>query len=209
MKQITIQQKEINLVRFNSNHLPNLMNIIFNADRRVFDVIINQQATLPEINDMFASCYLYGEIGSGKTVMAAWRMLCWARNQYVHSIPNISCLFITADKLLQEIRNSYNSKNGDNEQTIIEKYENIDMLVIDEFGLISTTDWSFRILFMIINYRYSHYKPTIYTSNMALDELATILGDDRIPSRIQHDCGENIFHFTNQSLRKPILKRSN
>ena len=71
---------------------------------------------------------------------------------------------------------------------IIQRYSEADCLVLDDLGAEKTTDWSFSVLYLIIDNRYNNYKKTIITSNFALNQLAGKLGDDRIPSRIRAMC---------------------
>jgi DNA replication protein DnaC len=45
------------------------------------------------------------------------------------------------------------------------------------------SDWAKQIWYIIIDRRYSDMKPTIYTSNLSLGEIAEFYGD-RIASRL-------------------------
>lgn len=147
------------------------------------------------------SSYLFGTVGAGKTVEAALLMLEWSRLQAVNGMSKQNCLFISVPVFLEELKNSFGNPNL-SEFLIMEKYKTIDMLVLDDLGVHKSTDWAFIVLYGLISYRYDNLLPTIFTSNLSLSELADGLKDDRIPSRIEHMCGENIIEFTRKSMRK-------
>lgn len=143
------------------------------------------------------STYLWGTIGSGKTIQATCMMLAELKNGFM-SKQYTRSLFISIPELLLKFKNSYSVKQNhnydedyekkDTENDLIERYSEIPFLVLDDFGVERITDWSFQLLYIIINRRYENEKKTIFTSNFSLKELAERLGDDRIPSRIQQMC---------------------
>ncbi len=183
---------------------PNLLKMLKFVDLRTFQVLVKYKANFKAINEIFNSCYFYGNVGSGKTVESAWYMLEWARLKCLNGFFKKNIYFIVTEDLLQEIRNCYNKNSEFTEKEIMDKYKKCDLLILDEFILEKTTEWCFKILYMIINYRYKHLLPTIYTSNLSLNQIGVLLEDHKIPSRIEQDCGENIFHFTGKSKRKKL-----
>ena len=70
----------------------------------------------------------------------------------------------------------------------MDKYGDYHLLVLDDFGVEKISDWSYQLLYMLINRRYNNLKTTIFTSNFSLEQIAQQLGDDRLTSRIQHMC---------------------
>lgn len=123
-----------------------------------------------------------GKAGVGKTVNAACILLHdmeaakTTRSSRDHTRTH---LFITCQDMLEDIRSGFVSK--ENVQT---KYRDVDFLVIDDLGVEKVTDWVFSTLYAIIDYRFNHYKTTVYTSNYTLDQIAKKLGDARITRRI-------------------------
>ncbi len=71
----------------------------------------------------------------------------------------------TPTDLLLGIRSSFDSKNEDRERDIIQWYQTIDLLILDDFGKQKTTEWGMAVLYEIINYRYAQMLPTIITTN--------------------------------------------
>ena len=96
-------------------------------------------------------------------------------------------LFVSIPDLLLEIRHSFKEKSETDEQDIINKYSEIDLLVLDDLGIEKTSEWSIQTLYTIIDRRYRDMKRTIITSNLNLKEIADKL-DDRISSRIAGMC---------------------
>ncbi len=144
-----------------------------------------QSIPFPELGEI-ESTYFWGKIGSGKTIHAVFMMLTERKNNFLYKTVGKS-IFITIPELLLEFKSSYDDKKI-TEKELVEKYSGVDLLVLDDFGVEKTTDWSFQLLYIIINRRYEGMKKTIFTSNLSLKELSEKLGDDRIPSRIQQMC---------------------
>lgn len=62
---------------------------------------------------------------------------------------------------------------GDSEQSIIGTFQQFPVLILDEFGVSQYTAWRCDIVEQIVRYRYSNQKPTIFTTNLGYDELAS------------------------------------
>ena len=117
--------------------------------------------------------YLFGHAGSGKTHLAA-------------SIGNKLFLndgvrFVTAPELLLEIKKTFNNQYSDDH--LLDRLSTSKLLIIDDLGSEKPTEWVQETLFVLIDRRYTHYLPTIFTSNYSLDQLKERLGY-RIASRI-------------------------
>lgn len=140
----------------------------------------------PEDHIETESIYLYGKVGTGKTLKAVVIFLQNQEEDYITN--NIKTYkFISVPDLLMIIKDCFSS-NEMKERDIIKKYSEVDILVLDDFGIEKTTDWSLQTLYLIINYRYEYLKQTIITSNVSLGQLAKKLGDERIPSRLKQMC---------------------
>ena len=144
----------------------------------------------PEI-DSVKSSYLYGKAGSGKTIRAVFLTLADLKNGYIkEEYPRTQkAMFVSVPDLILKFKSLYSNKNNDvSEEDLVDLYSKVDLLVMDDFGVEKTTDWSFQLLYIIINRRYENMKKTIFTSNLSLKQIAEKLGDDRLPSRIQQMC---------------------
>ncbi len=133
------------------------------------------------------SYFIWGKLGSGKTLYAAAIVLEILRRQYMEgSCPDIK--FTTFDDILLEIRGTYRKGDVQTEQEVIDKYRQTDWLLLDDYGTNKDTDWSHQILYSIINYRYEHLKPVIVTCNYSLNEMANELNAERVASRLGAMC---------------------
>jgi DNA replication protein DnaC len=199
---ISPKQLKNNIERYNNFKLPKICEKLKAFDPRAWKALENNQGSMEDFEEVPGSCYIYGEVGNGKTVNLMWRVLEWTRLRYENSIHRINFEIINIDDFFLEIKSSYDKNNSTTEETILKKYQNADLVAFDEFGLFPTSEWAFRILYMIINYRYSNFKPTMYAANISLGKVAELLNDDRISSRIEHDCKNQIFNFNGKSRRK-------
>lgn len=139
------------------------------------------------------SVYIHGPRGTGKTIRASFLLLQELRNNFIKRHGGCKCIFITVPELLLKFKNSYHPQfkkvqEQETELEILDKFSNVDLLVLDDIGAEKTTDWSFQMLYILINRRYENMMKTIFTSNLSLEQLAEKLQDDRISSRIQGMC---------------------
>lgn len=69
------------------------------------------------------------------------------------------------------------------EAMILNQYEQVPLLIIDDIGSEQPTEWAVSKIFAIINARYEGYMPTIITTNYSGEELVRRMtpegGDDR------------------------------
>jgi len=141
------------------------------------------------------STYFWGKAGTGKTINAIHLMLSHMRMCYSTLLVEENCymdigecLFITVPEFLNELKKTFQDTYVSTEFEILDKYSNADFLVLDDFGVEKTSDWSYSVLYLLLNRRYENMKPTVITSNLSLSQIATKLEDERITSRINSMC---------------------
>lgn len=83
--------------------------------------------------------------------------------------------------------------------TAIEHAKKTRFVVLDDIGVRSATDGFRGDLHTIINARVTNQLPTVYTSNIPMDGLADVYGEDRLVDRIR-DMTQSI-HFEGTSRR--------
>lgn len=106
---------------------------------------------------------IQGPYGCGKTHLAA------SIANYCVSI-GMPTLFLTVPDLLDSLRFAFNAE----EITFQERFEQIrqsPLLILDDFGTQSATEWAREKLFQILNYRYINHLPMVITTNLALAEI--------------------------------------
>lgn len=139
------------------------------------------------------SLFLHGSRGVGKTYLMAailreiiLKTPPAKQNNKLYRKFNKMLLFISVPELLMEIRACYNKKDI-NEEELISKYSDIDILFLDDLGAEKPTEWALQTLYLIIDRRYRNIKRTIISSNYNLNQISKRL-DDRISSRIAGMC---------------------
>ena len=140
--------------------------------------------------DIGQGLYLFGPTESGKTILSAHLLLEEQKQIYLEGGPASNedvCVMVSMGELLYQIKATF-QQGGGNEVELIDYYSKVRLLVLDDFGTIKPTDWVIATLYTIINYRYEWLKKTIINSNLSLSEMARVMGDDRITSRIERMC---------------------
>lgn len=91
------------------------------------------------------------------------------------------------------------SKEFDSEERLehIQNSRDLDLVIMDDIGSINSSNYDITILSSIIDYRKSHGKATIYTSNLSEKELENNVGA-RITDRI---CSDIVIELKGSSRR--------
>lgn len=88
--------------------------------------------------------------------------------------------YVAVPKLLDELRQGYGPSADMSYDQEFYFYENVDLLVLDDLGMESSTPWAQEKLDMLVNSRYENALPLVVTTNLALDQISR-----RIASRLQ------------------------
>ncbi|MGL4791894.1 MAG: ATP-binding protein, partial [Anaerotignaceae bacterium] len=110
---------------------------------------------------------------------------------------------------LDEIKNSFTSKNEDSEDkedylTLIKEIKEIDVLLLDDFGVERNSEWVNEIFYSIINDRMTSRKITLFTSNYKMEELPY---DSRIINRLIKKATP--IEFPDESIRLRLAMEEN
>ena len=115
---------------------------------------------------------LTGTYGCGKTHLAA----AIANDCLAQGLP---VLFLNTPDLLDYLRATYAPSS---ETTYDERFDEVrtaPILILDDLGTESPTNWAIEKLYQLLNYRYNARLPTVITSNKDLKDI-----DQRIASRL-------------------------
>lgn len=114
---------------------------------------------------------LLGNVGTGKTHLAG------AIAQFVVREHESWAVVTTAAEICRVMRGSYSKGAGYTEADVLEELASSDLLVIDEIGVQSGTDYAPGVLSDVIDRRYQRMLPTVLISNRLANELAQFIGD--------------------------------
>lgn len=144
----------------------------------VFNALKEYGENIAEVVKLGRSLMLTGNAGTGKTHLACSIIAEAIKQGY-------SALFTESSAFVRSIKDGWSERAS--EQEILDRYVNIDLLVIDEIGIGFKGDQN--LLFTLINERYKRVKPTILLSNLKPAELLEFLGE-RIVDRLRENGGK-------------------
>lgn len=84
-------------------------------------------------------------------------------------------IYVTEDKLFEEIKNTYNKGSEETESEVMFRYQNVPILLIDDLFKSKTTEWTEDKLFHLLNNRQVPGKVTIINSNYATNRIELTL----------------------------------
>ena len=143
-----------------------------------------------EIRDLFEKIkesgkgiYIYGAVGTGKTHIAYA-----LKAKYDGVEPQIPyAMFCNTTKLLHDIRQDFDKSREQKDFWDDEVTKHEYLLILDDVGSEKISDWVSETFYLIVNERYNHMRPTIFTSNLPLKALSERIGD-KTTSRIVEMC---------------------
>ncbi len=141
---------------------------------------------------------LRGMPGSGKTHIAVSILKEVIRRGFQGYYANFN-------DLLSRLRDTYNQSSHQTEEQLLSLLENADLVVLDDVGAESISEWVRDRLYLIINRRYESARATIITTNCDEAELEARIGP-RTASRLYEMCSSNFPPFPNQDYRKANLR---
>ncbi|MET7304939.1 ATP-binding protein [Embleya sp. NPDC005575] len=57
------------------------------------------------------------------------------------------------------------------------------LLILDDLGAAKTSEWTEELTYRLVDHRYEHMLPTLFTTNLAIPRIRDVLGD-RVASRL-------------------------
>ena len=139
--------------------------------------------------------FIHGKVGTGKTGLAASALA--RRMELVPENGYVSGLLAAWDDIVRDVQSAFKSEFM-SEADVLSKYQQVDLLVIDDIGVASrSTDHAAKVLYAIVDWRYKFHLPMIVNSNRAFGELAAYIAPtedriqaERILSRLAEHTGE-------------------
>lgn len=115
---------------------------------------------------------LTGPSGCGKTHLAAA-----IANRCIEN--NVPAFYITVSDLLDHLRASFNPASDLGYDEFFEQVRNAAVLVLDDFGVQSSTAWAREKLDQLLSHRYNSRLPTVIASTVPVEEL-----EERVRTRL-------------------------
>jgi DNA replication protein DnaC len=147
---------------------------------------------LQQLLDISDGAFIYGPPGTGKSFLLAAVLRKAAMDAIEHARRVVGALtfrtlpyFVNVNDLMQRLRLASLGKNenGEDDASIIRLYTNYPVLLLDDIGVRRSTQFMEDCLYEIINTREQYLRPTFFTSNYSLKELAARI-EPRTVSRI-------------------------
>lgn len=170
--------------------------------------IATYERQFDEDAERIKSLYLWSESpGTGKTTTASALLNEYVVAHYLGSLKRSiqplqrPALFLDVNTL----QTDYNLATMTHDEAglaqvtaTMRKSMDVSYLVMDDVGIRSASESFKSIVHAIINARTTNGKPTIFTSNLPIDEMATVF-DARLADRMRDQCV--VLHFAGESKR--------
>lgn len=158
--------------------------------------------------EQIKSVYLWSKNpGTGKTTTSAALLNAYIATDYLRSIKEgkhpklLPAVFLDANSFQTQYNLAMLSKDEDDIRRIkeiIKRVQHAPYAVLDDVGVRSSTEAFRSYLHDIINYRVTNNLPTVYTTNLPIEEMRNIY-DERLYDRIRDKSG--IIHLDGESSR--------
>jgi len=183
--------------------------IITNNNRSVYQKCRNYVENAQAMRENNIGLYIYGDNSSGKTYLTACvcNELLWK---------GYRCVYTNLATILNEIRSSYDGQ-GIGECELISRLQTFDFAFIDDLGKeflgrehnATTAKWAEEKLFEIINARYNAQRPTIFSSNYEIAELASVLSLDKAIIERINEMATRVLKLDGDDFRSDARKSKN
>ena len=133
---------------------------------------------------------LKGGYGCGKTHLAA----AIANARLSHGQP---VLFVNTPDLLDHLRATFNPESTVSYDERFDQVRNSPLLILDDLGTQTNSEWAQEKLYQILNYRYNAKLPTVITTNLELEAI-----EIRVRSRMVDPSLAQIVHIAAPDFRR-------
>lgn len=134
------------------------------VNRKAYETAKTYAERFQDFKEKGDGLYFVGSFGTGKTHLAAAISLYLIKK----GIPVICKTLID---MLGEVRKTFDDDSRVSEYEMLNLYKTVDLLVVDDLGKESPSEWTLATFYAILNERYEACLPTIITTNYNDQEL--------------------------------------
>lgn len=140
-----------------------------------------------------SSAFVFGIERTGKTMYMYQIATQLAKEIMVNYTPSYAQIeVVNSENFLQAQKDWMFSKVG---KSPLQKYIDCDFLFLDDLLVKPISDCDYLILYNLIDTRFMYCKSTYYSSNNSLQQMANLVGDNRITGRIINHIQGNYYNF--------------
>jgi DNA replication protein DnaC len=158
------KMERVSKLRANGIHDANIRNWNFeNADKanpKLMDKAHRYCDKWTEMHDENIGLLLFGNVGTGKTYIAA----CIANALIDRGIPVLMTNF-------PKILNDLSGFKEEDKNSYINSLNEYELLIIDDLGVERQSDFALEQVFSVIDSRYKNGQPLIVTTNLSMEDL--------------------------------------
>ena len=133
-----------------------------------------------EVLEKNIGIYIYGDNSSGKSYLLA--CMC---NEL--SAQGYRCIYTSVPRMIAEIQQSYSNDTAMGQAQLTTMLEQQSFVFIDDLGKEfigresnpNSAKFAEKVLLEVLNARYNNGKPTIFSSNYSISDIATLFGLDK------------------------------
>lgn len=176
-------------------------------NKEAYQKCINYSKYAKEVLNKNIGLYVYGNNSSGKTHLLA--CLC---NELVAQ--GYSCFYTSVPRMLAEIQNSYSDDTAMGQAKLVTMLEGKAFVFIDDLGKeflgretnAGAAKFAEKVLLEVLNARYNNGRPTIFSSNYSIQELAEAFSLDAAIIERVNEMATRVIKLEGDNFRDKALK---
>ncbi|MCD8208716.1 MAG: ATP-binding protein, partial [Bacteroidales bacterium] len=150
----------------------------FFADNNNRHAYVISQAVADSPGEVYNPLFIYGDPELGKT-----HLLHAIAHEILRKDPDRTVLYVPAEIFIDESTKAIRSRNNSEMAQFRDKYQNVDVLLIDDVQLLSGQEPVQEEFFHIFNRRHIEQKQMVFASDRSPEELENM--EERLCSRFQ------------------------